>query len=119
MLARALKLQLTGGETLLEALNALVSQKWAASVVNGQTILSTSEAGGSVTFTFDRAYTPAELAILRRMSSRRTHLLPSRDSVPQKWILRNLNQNVDGPGPCSDGGSSTELLLSKFIRRST
>jgi hypothetical protein len=27
------------------ALNALVTQKWAASVVNGQTILSTAEAG--------------------------------------------------------------------------
>ena len=38
MLVRALKLQLTGGETLLGALNALVTQKWAASVVNGQTI---------------------------------------------------------------------------------
>jgi hypothetical protein len=35
-----------------------------ASVVNGQTILSTAEAGGSVTFTFDRAYTPAELATM-------------------------------------------------------
>jgi hypothetical protein len=33
-------------------------------VVNGQTILSTSEAGGSVTFTFDRAFTPSELATM-------------------------------------------------------
>jgi hypothetical protein len=42
----------------------LVSQKWPASVVNGQTIHSTAEAGGSVTFTLDRAYTPAELATM-------------------------------------------------------
>ena len=64
MLIRALKLQLAPGETLVGALNALVTQKWAASVVNGQTILSTAEAGGSVTFTFDRAFTPAELATM-------------------------------------------------------
>jgi hypothetical protein len=42
MLVRALKLQLA----------------------DGQTILSTSEAGGSVTFTFERAYTPSELAVM-------------------------------------------------------
>lgn len=64
MLVRALKLQLAGGQTLVEALNALLTSKWSTSVVNGQTILSTSEAGGSVTFTFDRAYTPAELATM-------------------------------------------------------
>lgn len=46
MLIRALKLQLAQEETLVGALNALVTQKWAASVVNGQTLLSTSEAGG-------------------------------------------------------------------------
>lgn len=64
MLVRALKLQLTEGATLVGALEALVTQKWAANVVNGQTVLSTAEAGGSVTFTFDRAYTPAELAVM-------------------------------------------------------
>jgi hypothetical protein len=64
MLIRALKLQLAPGEALVGALNALVTQKWSASVVNGQTILSTAEAGGSVTFTFDRAFTPAELATM-------------------------------------------------------
>ena len=64
MLVRALKLQLTEGTTLVEALEALVTQKCAANVVNGQTVLSTAEAGGSVTFTFDRAYTPAELAVM-------------------------------------------------------
>jgi hypothetical protein len=64
MLVRALKLQLAPGETLVGALNALLTQKWSASVVNGQTILSTAEAGGSVTFTFDRAYTPADLATM-------------------------------------------------------
>jgi len=64
MLVRALKLQLTGLDTLVGALSALVTQKWAASVVNGQTVLSTSEAGGSVTFTFERAYTPAEVAVM-------------------------------------------------------
>lgn len=61
MLVRALKLQLTGGATLPSVLTALVTQKWAPSVVNGQTLLSTPEAVGSVTFTFERAYTPAEL----------------------------------------------------------
>lgn len=64
MLVRALKLQLTEGATLVGALEALVTQKWAANVVNGQTILTAAEAGGSVTFTFDRAYTPAELAVM-------------------------------------------------------
>jgi hypothetical protein len=64
ILVRALKLQLTGGNSLVGALNALVTQKWAASVVNGQTVLSTAEAGGSVTFAFDRAFTPAELATM-------------------------------------------------------
>ena len=64
MLVRALKLQLAQGEALASALHALVPQKWAAKLVNGQTILSTAEAGGSVTFTFDRAFTPAELATM-------------------------------------------------------
>ncbi len=64
MLVRALKLQLADGVTLVSALNSLVTQKWAANVVNGQTLLSTSEAGGSVTFTLERAYTPAELAVM-------------------------------------------------------
>lgn len=64
MLVRALKLQLTGAATLVDTLNSLVTQKWTANVVNGQTVLSTSEAGGSVTFTFERAYTPTELAVM-------------------------------------------------------
>ena len=64
MLIRALKLQLAPGETHVGALNALVIQKWASQAVNGQTVLSTAEAGGSVTFTFDRAFTPAELATM-------------------------------------------------------
>jgi hypothetical protein len=37
-----------------------VIQKWTSHVVNGQTVLTAAEAGGSVTFTFERAYTPAE-----------------------------------------------------------
>ncbi|HNU53373.1 MAG TPA: hypothetical protein PKJ98_20965 [Verrucomicrobiota bacterium] len=64
MLVRALRLQLTEGATLVSALEALVAQKWTANVVNGQTVLTAAEAGGSVTFTFDRAYTPAELAVM-------------------------------------------------------
>ncbi|MCZ7641359.1 MAG: hypothetical protein M5U12_38055 [Verrucomicrobia bacterium] len=38
MLVRALKLQLAEGVTLVSALEALVTQKWAANVVNGQTV---------------------------------------------------------------------------------
>jgi hypothetical protein len=64
MLVRALKLQLADGQALASALNSLVTQKWAMNVVNGQTVLSTAEAGGSVTFTFERAYTPSELAVM-------------------------------------------------------
>ncbi|MBE7502742.1 MAG: hypothetical protein HS113_21150 [Verrucomicrobiales bacterium] len=64
MLVRALKLQLTGAQTLVGALQGLITSKWTANVVNGQTILTAAEAGGSVTFTFDRAYTPAELAVM-------------------------------------------------------
>jgi len=64
MMIRALKLQLTGEGTLVEALEGLVSAKWTSQVVNGQTVVSTSEAGGSVTFTFDRAFTPADLATM-------------------------------------------------------
>jgi hypothetical protein len=59
-----LKLQLTGPGTLVSSLNALVTQKWTANVVNGQTGLWTSEAGGSVTCKFERAYTPAELTVM-------------------------------------------------------
>ena len=49
MLVRALKLQLAEEGALVGALEACVAQKWAANVVNGQTILATAEAGGSVT----------------------------------------------------------------------
>ena len=55
VLVRALKLQLTEGQTLVGALNALEIQKSAANVVSGQSVLTTAEAGGSVTFTFERA----------------------------------------------------------------
>ena len=48
MLVQALKLQLTEGATLVDALEALVAQKWSANVVNGQTVLTAAEAGGSV-----------------------------------------------------------------------
>jgi hypothetical protein len=41
-----------------------VTPKWTSSVVNGQTILSTSEARGSVTLPFDGAHTPDELATM-------------------------------------------------------
>lgn len=64
MLVRALKLQLTGEQTLVGALEGLLTSKWTANVVNGQTVLTASEAGGTVTFTFERAYTPAELAVM-------------------------------------------------------
>ena len=33
-------------------------------MVNGHTILSTAEAGGSVSFTFERTYTSSELAVM-------------------------------------------------------
>ena len=64
MLVRALKRQLTEGQTLVGALHGLVVQKWTSHVVNGQTVLTAAEAGGSVTFTFERAYTPTELAVM-------------------------------------------------------
>ena len=82
MLIRALKLQPAGGETLVRALSALVTQKWAASVVNGQTVLSTAEAGGSVTFTFDRAYTPAELATMAEEALEWVNTLVDPESPP-------------------------------------
>jgi hypothetical protein len=63
MLVRALKLQLAERATQVSALEALLTQKWSANVVNGQTVLTAAEAGGSLTFTFDRAYTPGELAM--------------------------------------------------------
>ena len=58
--AKAMRVRTTGTPNPTSTL----VQKWAASVVNGQTVLSTSEAGGSVTFTFERVYTPAELAVM-------------------------------------------------------
>ena len=64
MLVRALKLQLPEGATLVGALEALVALRWTAKVVNGQTVLATAKAGGSIAFTFDRAHTPAELAMI-------------------------------------------------------
>jgi len=82
MLVRALKLQLTNGGTLVGALNTLVTQKWAANVVNGQTLLSTSEAGGSVTFTFERAYTPAELAVMAEEALEWVNTLANPENPP-------------------------------------
>ncbi len=82
MLVRALKLQLPDGATLVSALNALVTQKWATNVVNGQTILSTAEAGGSVTFTFERAYTPAELAVMAEEALEWVNTLANPENPP-------------------------------------
>lgn len=82
MLVRALKLQLTGGETLVGALQSLVTSKWASQVVNGQTVLSTSEAGGSVTFTFDRSYTPTDLATMAEEALEWVNTLVDPESPP-------------------------------------
>ncbi len=121
MLVRALKLQLTGEETLVGALNALVTQKWAANVVNGQTILSTSEAGGSVTFTFERAYTPAELAMMAEEAlewvntlvdpenppAGRAPLQPPPPDIPQsRPMIRSSAAYSRRPSPGSQAGPS-------------
>lgn len=82
MLVRALKLQLTGGATLVSALEGIVSDTFTATVKNGQTILSTSEAGGSVTFTFDRSFTPTELAVMAEEALEWVSSLPDPESPP-------------------------------------
>jgi hypothetical protein len=81
-MVRALQLQLTSGQTLVGALEALLTQKWSAQVVNGQTVLSTSEAGGSVTFTFDRVFTPAELAVMAEKALEWVKSLPDPEHPP-------------------------------------
>jgi hypothetical protein len=82
MMIRALRLQLTGDQTLVGALEGLVTSKWSSQVVNGQTILSTTEAGGSVTFTFERAYTPAELAVMAEEALEWVNTLPDPEHPP-------------------------------------
>lgn len=82
MMVRALKLQLAGPETLVGSLTALLTQKWVANVVNGQTVLSTSEAGGSVTFTFERTYTPSELAVMAEEALEWVNTLADPESPP-------------------------------------
>ena len=83
MLIRALKLQLTAGQTLVGALNGLVVQKWTSHVVNGQTVLTAAEAGGSVTFTFERAYTPTELAVMAEEALEWVNTLIASEHPPQ------------------------------------
>jgi hypothetical protein len=100
MLVRVLKLQLTGPGTLVGALNALLTQKWAASVVNGQTVLSTSEAGGSVTFTFERAHTPAELAVMAEEALEWVNTLADPENPQMSEALRPLSStNRSGISP--------------------
>jgi hypothetical protein len=82
MLVRALKLQLTGEQTLVGALEGLLTSKWTANVVNGQTVLTASEAGGTVTFTFERAYTPAELAVMAEEALEWVNTLPDPEHPP-------------------------------------
>ena len=82
MMIRALRLQLSGDQTLVAALEGLVTSKWSSQVVNGQTILSTTEAGGSVTFTFERAYTPAELAVMAEEALEWVNTLPDPEHPP-------------------------------------
>jgi hypothetical protein len=82
MVVRALQLQLTGDLTLVGALHGLLTSKWTAQVVNGQTILSTAEAGGSVTFTFERAYTPAQLAVMAERALEWVNTLPDPEHPP-------------------------------------
>lgn len=82
MLVRALKLRMAEGQALASALNYLVTQKWAANLVNGQTVLSTSEAGGSVTFTFERAHTPTDLAVMAEESLEWVNTLADPENPP-------------------------------------
>ena len=82
MMIRALRLQLSGDQTLVAALEGLLTSKWACQVVNGQTILSTAEAGGSVVFTFERAYTPTELAVMAEEALEWVNTLPDPEHPP-------------------------------------
>lgn len=81
-MVRALALQLPEGGTLVGALEAILASKWTAEVVNGRTLLSTSEAGGSVTFTFERGYTPAQLAVMAEEALEWLRSLPDPESPP-------------------------------------
>lgn len=60
----ATKNQLGEGQTLVGAMRAVRDQKWTSDVVNGVTVISSSEAGGSTTLTYDRGFTPAELSTM-------------------------------------------------------
>lgn len=82
MMVRALRLQLTGGQTLVGALEALLVSNWSSTIVNGKTILTATEAGGSVTFTFDGAYTPAELAVMAEEALEWVNTSPDPENPP-------------------------------------
>lgn len=105
MLVQALKPQLTRPATLVGSLTALVTQKWAANVVHGQIVLSTSEAGSSVTFTFERAHTPTEPAVMAEEALEWGNTLADLEN-PQIGgpVLRpRLPTNRSGSPPVSQG----------------
>ena len=113
MLVRALRLQLTGGETLVGALNALVTSKWTSSVVNGQTILSTSEAGESVTFTFDRDLGQCRAGLLRHRLGRQ--LLHAHDSTGGDPAAAGTESGMKRPTPCSMTGLTVPISQGDLI----
>lgn len=82
MVVRALKLQLPAGATLVSALNPLVTQKWAANAVNGQTVLSTAETGVSVTFCFETRYTHSELSVMAEEALKWVNTLADPENPP-------------------------------------
>lgn len=49
------------GQTLVGALENIIHAKWTSHVENGQTLIRSSEAGGSTELTFERGLTPTEL----------------------------------------------------------
>ncbi|MCA1996436.1 MAG: hypothetical protein LDL56_04310 [Armatimonadetes bacterium] len=71
-----MKLQLSGDTTLAQALEGLLTSKWSTAVINGTTVVATSEAGGNVSFTFERGYTPAELAVMAEEALEWLNTLP-------------------------------------------
>ena len=107
MVVRALQLQLTGEQTLVAALNGLLTSKWTSQVVNGQTILTSAEAGGSVTFTFERAYTPAELAVM--VQETLEGVTEGAEVEVLREALAAMASALDGSGSLSEQGA-TEVV---------
>jgi hypothetical protein len=99
--ARAAALEATSAKTALQILDDIILGRFRSDVVNGKTLISTSEAGGSVTFQISTSLSPAEITEIALEAASWISTLPDPDlatAYPRR--IRRLRASFGNSTAC-------------------